>query len=339
MEHIDKLATKLVKYEDYYNKLKDQSSEFRNYRDLWKKASNFEVETKFPIQIELELSNACNYRCGFCPYAFKKEDMPKGFDLPKNEKIMDFDLIKKVIDEGSKNGLMALELGYNTEPLIYKKLFNVISYARQKSILDIRMSSNGRNLNGVVAKKLIEAGLTHLNVSIDAFSKATYKKVRASIYYEEVVQNVLNFIKIRDKLNLRLPSVRVSFVETSENTHEVSDFVKFWEKEVDLIAVQSLVSYSNTPDHLKKKTSKNQDVIYNCHQPWTRVAIKSNGDIKPCCSINGMAFKSINVKDISVEEYWNSIPSKNLRKNLKSNNGHKNLICKNCIENIDEKNN
>ena len=24
MEHIDKLATKLVKYEDYYNKLKDQ---------------------------------------------------------------------------------------------------------------------------------------------------------------------------------------------------------------------------------------------------------------------------------------------------------------------------
>ena len=150
---------------------------------------------------------------------------------------------------------------------------------------------------------------------------------------------MLNFIKIRDKLNLRLPSVRVSFVETSENTHEVSDFVKFWEKEVDLIAVQSLVSYSNTPDHLKKKTSKNQDVIYNCHQPWTRVAIKSNGDIKPCCSINGMAFKSINVKDISVEEYWNSIPSKNLRKILKSNNGHKNLICKNCIENIDEKNN
>ena len=100
---------------------------------LWEKASNFEIETDFPLQIEFELHNACNYRCSFCPYSFEKKDMPKNFDLPVKEKILDFELYKKIIDEGSKNGLKAIELGYNTEPLLYKNLIKAIEYTKQKN--------------------------------------------------------------------------------------------------------------------------------------------------------------------------------------------------------------
>ena len=72
IEHVDKLNSKLINYDKYYNRVKEQKN-FANYRDLWKKASNFEVETNFPLQIEFELHNACNYRCSFCPYSFEKK--------------------------------------------------------------------------------------------------------------------------------------------------------------------------------------------------------------------------------------------------------------------------
>ena len=49
-----------------------------------------------------------------------KKGYAKNFDLPVKEKILDFELYKKIIDEGSKNGLKAIELGYNIEPLLIK---------------------------------------------------------------------------------------------------------------------------------------------------------------------------------------------------------------------------
>ena len=335
-KHIDHFNTKILNYDNYYTKLKNESDKFLEYRDQWDKASNFEVETSFPTQIEFELSNACNYRCVFCPYSFKKPDMPKNFDLPRHEKILNFELFKKIIDEGSKNKLMAIELGYNTEPLLYKKLINAINYAKEKGIVDIRMTSNGSKLNKNISKKLIEGGLTHIGVSLDAFSKEIYKVMRASKLYDQVKQNILDFIEIRKQLKKNVPTVRVSFLETEQNKHELKDFVNFWESKVDYVTIQSLIKYDNTPKKLLSE-SKNKKIEYTCHQPWQRLIIRSNGDIKPCCAIPGMAFNYPNANKISINEFWNGKIMKNMRKDLKVGEGYKNKICKSCIESVANK--
>ena len=57
--------------------------------------------------------------------------MPINFDLPVKEKVLSYDLYKRAIDEGSENGLQAIELGYNTEPLLYK-LIPAIQYAKKR---------------------------------------------------------------------------------------------------------------------------------------------------------------------------------------------------------------
>ena len=337
IEHVDKLNSMFINYDKYYNRVKEQKN-FANYRDLWKKASNFEVETNFPLQIEFELHNACNYRCSFCPYSFEKKKMPVNFDLPVKEKILDYELYKNVINEGSKFGLKAIELGYNTEPLLYKKLIQAIKFAKEKKIVDIRITSNGSKLTKEISEQIISAGLTHLSVSLDAFSKETYLKMRSSKLYQEVVDNLLNFLEIRNKKKLSLPTVRVSFLETEENKHEKNDFISFWKDKVDLMSIQSLIKYEATPDKLISN-KKTEDVEYTCHQPWTRLVIRSNGDIKPCCTIPGMEFNLKNSKNIKIKDFWNGSFMKNLRKDLKHGEGYKNKICKSCIENVENKNN
>ena len=335
-KHIDHLNSQLLNFNKYYNRIKDQK-DFFQYRELWEKASNFEIETDFPLQIEFELSNTCNYRCIFCPYSFEKEKMPTNFDLPKEQKILDYELYKKIIDEGSKNGLKAIELGFNTEPLTYKKIINAIKYAKEKNIIDIRITSNGSKLTQDMSAQLIDAGLTHLSISIDAFSKETYLKVRASKLYENVLKNLLGFIEIRNNRKSALPTVRVSFVETEENKHEKKDFISFWEDKVDLLSIQSLMKFDATPEDLKSK-EKLDKIEYNCHQPWTRIVVRSSGDIIPCCTVPGMEFKLKNSKDATIKEVWQSPFLKNLRNDLKNGEGYKNKICKSCIENVENKN-
>jgi radical SAM protein with 4Fe4S-binding SPASM domain len=305
---------------------------------LWDKASNFEIETNYPLQIEFELVNACNYKCIFCPYSFEEADMPKNFNLPKKEKIFDFQLFKKIIDEGSVSGLKSIELGYNTEPFLYKNLILAIEYAKSKGILDIRLSTNGSKLTRKASVAVIKAGLTNLNISLDAFSKETYQIMRQSNEYENVKKNILELLEVKKELNVIFPAVRISFVETEKNHHEKKDFIEFWKNKVDYISVQSLIKYKNTITDLSlKKIVK--EINYNCHQPWTRVSIKSNGDIKPCCSVPGMEFNLPNANNISIKEFWNNTFSKKLRQDLKSGLGYKNQICKSCIESVNNKNN
>jgi len=341
--HVDHLNSEILNYNKYYDRVKNEK-EFLHYRELWEKASNFEIETNFPLQIEFELSNACNYRCTFCPFSFEKEKLPINFDLPKEDKILDFELYKKIIDEGSENGLKAIELGFNTEPLIYKNIIPAVKYAREKNIIDIRITSNGSKLTSETSEQLIDAGLTHLSVSLDAFSKETYLKVRSSKFYEKVVKNLLDFIEIRNNRKKALPTIRVSFLETEENKHEKQDFIDFWQDKVDLLSMQSLLKYEGTPENLKsKKSLKSNDtskkIEYNCHQPWTRIVVRSSGDIIPCCTVPGMEFKLKNSKEATLKEVWNSSYLKNLRKDLKNGEGYKNKICKSCIENVENKNN
>ncbi len=338
IEHTDKLNSNLINYEKYYNRVEAEKN-FSDYRYLWEKASNFEIETDFPLQIEFELHNACNYRCSFCPYSFEKKDMPKNFDLPVKEKILDYELYKKVIDEGSLNGLKAIELGYNTEPLLYKNLIKAIEYAKNKGVVDIRITSNASKLNKDVSKKLIDAGLTHLSVSLDAYSEDIYLKMRSSKFYNQVKQNLEDFIAIRNQSDSKLPTIRVSFVETELNRHQKDDFINYWKDKVDLLSLQSLIKYDNTPKDLMSIKKNEAKIEYNCHQPWTRIVLRSNGDIKPCCTIPGMEFNLQNAKNISIKDFWNNKFMKNLRNDLKTGQGYKNKICKNCIESIDNKNN
>ena len=147
-----------------------------------------------------------------------------------------------------------------------------------------------------------------------------------------------DFINIRNEMGLNLPTVRVSFLETADNKHEMKDFINFWENKVDYVTIQQLIQYEKTPEQLKSNNNKDE-IVYNCHQPWQRVTIRSNGDIKPCCAVPGMAFNYPNVNDISIYNFWNGKIMKKLRNQLKDGEGYKNEICKACIESVSNKNN
>lgn len=327
---------------------------FDEYRNLWKQTYDLKNVPSYPIQLDFELNYSCNFRCPMCTWSAESTEGTG------KETWFDFDVYKEVIDDGVAKGLKVVRLNYINEPLIRADLFKFITYARQAGILDVYFSTNGSLLTPKISKKLIESGLTRLQVSLDAASEETYKHIRISNYtLEKIVKNIETFKDIRDnEYKSELPTLRVNFVKTETNRHEFNQFVDFWRERSDAIGVQDLVNIMKPTIN----NSKSGHSDFKCTQPFKHLVIRYNGHILPCCTFFGaelpiarlktnknvefsrkknLALESSPLKEAkdeasllirTIEDAWNSAEINFLRQIHKKGEYWKHPVCKKCVE-------
>ncbi len=303
------------------------------YRQKWTNVIQSNEEISFPLHIDLELFNSCNYRCSFCPYSLPAGERPKGFNV-SGSKALKTELIEKVLKEANGR-LCAVELGYNTEPLLHKNIIDIIKLCRQYNVLDIRMGTNGSLLGNVDSLELINSGLTQLQVSIDAVDDESYKNARNSTKYLKVTNSLKEFIESRDKQGSLLPRIRVTYVMTSENKENVDLFKEQWANLADIIGIQDLIVYSGSKLDLKQDNLKARilEDIPGCYMPKVRLSIRSDGAVHPCCTVPGMKLKIGDINQQTIESIWNSPAMKKIRQSHKDGSWKKNKICSDCLIN------
>ncbi|WP_066389220.1 radical SAM/SPASM domain-containing protein [Helicobacter himalayensis] len=305
---------------------------WHSYRDTYSQASHLQTITQYPLQIDFELNATCNLKCPMCPLSVEVNSEKKSLLFP-------FELFCKIIDDGVSKGLRAIKLNYLNEPLLRKDLEKFIQYAKKKGVLDIYFSTNGLLLDSFRAQSLIEAGLDRIQVSIDAFSKEVYDKVRPGGNYKKVVENVLNLVKLKQEMGGGyLPLVRVNFVRTELNEHQLEDFINFWEEKVDMIGSQEMVKPPKSSKDLGSKTTAKKEG-FSCSFPYKQLVITAEGNVLPCCTFWGESMVLGNIftqyeetGSVSMQNFWNSEQMCQLRDLHKKGEYRKNPICKKCIE-------
>jgi len=104
---------------------------------------------KFPPHLDIETTAACNLRCPMCPSRYIGDDEYKNYGR------MDFDLFKRIVDEGAENGLYSIRLSWRGEVFTHPKLFDMIHYAKVvKKIPQVSFLTNGLMLKSAKAKKI-----------------------------------------------------------------------------------------------------------------------------------------------------------------------------------------
>ena len=290
------------------------AQKYDEYRTQWAKATALEEVYDFPIQIDFELNYSCNFTCPMCTWNAESTEN-------KGQKTwFDFEVFKEVIDEGVSKGLKSIRLNYINEPLIRKDIVKFIEYARNAGILDIYFSTNGSLLTDDVSKHLIKSGLFRLQVSLDAFTKETYEKIRTGGNFDEVIKRVLRFIEIRNELGEALPTLRVNFVKNETNQHELDDFVKFWEDKADSIGIQDLVGMMNGYGKLSDEELKEKELSsdFKCAQPFQHLTLRYDGSLLPCCTFFGAEIPISQLKTKTGAEFSNVDNIGLLDKSLKS---------------------
>ncbi len=304
--------------------------EFVKYRQRLESAVSFKEEPQFPIHIDFETIVGCNLRCVMCTHAHR--------DLfPSRKRYLDFDLFKRLIDEGSLYNLPSIGLDQEGEPLLVDNLLDYISYAKQKGVLDIMINTNATLLDRSKTEALLHSGLTRIHFSLDAISEDTYNQIRIGSDFKKVMENIIYFCKRKKELQKELPITRVSFVKMKNNEHELEDFVEFWTPHVDAIAIQE---YNNPfPDYFGLRDlyagSKIVNPEFRCTQPWFRVVVLSDGTVLPCCLLGSSLKMALgNANDSTIYDLWNSSEMRRLRRLHSEGKYHTHKICNECALNF-----
>ncbi len=256
---------------------------YHEYRRKWVENPKNNVVEDFPLNLDLEVTSYCNLRCPMCYRTIADLDASQDPSLG----YMDWELYKKCIDEGADYGLYAVKLNYRGEPLLHPQLPEMIAYAKAKGVVDVQFNTNGVLLKGDLARRILDAGVDRVIISFDSIRKERYESIRVGARFEEVVRNVEEFVKLRDKSGRKTPCIRVSMVKMKENLEEVEEFRRFWEERgVDIVSYVNYVNYMGKDPEAEQRyvgrpVRMRDDFV--CAQLWQRLFVWCDGRVTPCC--------------------------------------------------------
>ncbi len=292
-----------------------KGDKYREYRRRFRESGKGALTLDYPLEISIEPIDYCNYGCPYCPRTL---DSGSGARFPMETFRR---LIDDFIDRTDGVGALCLDRG---EPLLDKRLEEMIAYASGKGVMDIIMATNAVFMTRERSRRLIEAGVTKLFVSIDAATQETYTKTRGGDL-AQVERNLNDFLEAREELNSVLPLVRASFVVCDLNEHEIGMFEEKWASKVDFVEFQKIVDHSFIDD-LKDY----DDEPFWCPYPFQSLAFSASGDIRACCSFyNKHLILGDTANGDTIESAFRSPTMEQLRASFRAKSGF-HIACKNC---------
>lgn len=168
----------------------------------------------------------CELRCKVCPYlglngAYKSNYFKKKYGEGKR---IDVDILKKFIDE-IQNYLPKIITLSGGEPLTYDGWVEIAKYAKSKNIR-VSLSTNGIYI-GKYIKEIISY-VDSININLGG-TPDILPQVRCADYgFNEVVTNVIKLNKIKERLNINNPKIKITYVISDISYHRIKEFYEYF---------------------------------------------------------------------------------------------------------------
>ena len=291
--------------------------EYEEYREKWENYPKNFIQESVPIHLDIELTTYCNLKCPFCPLTQNKIIKPQNMSIK---------MVKRIIDEFSLKGGCSIKFVYLGEPLLYPHLGEVIKYAKDKEILDTIISTNGNLLNEKNIIELIQSGLDKIIFSVDSIHPRTYRDIRVNGSLSKVLSSLILFQYLRNKLKSKTPEIQIQAIPLQQNQMEIilKYYHEFYEDFVDKIRISPYcLDYQNKREIGVKPN-------FYCPSPFRRMTIRVNGDISVCCGSRIDSKILGNINEYTLEEIWNGLKFKYIRKMMTERKSHLIECCKYC---------
>lgn len=281
-----------------------------------------EREKNFPAMVVMEITNVCNLECVHCPYVFisKRKDYK-----PKH---MSWELYEKVVEEVSGYKDVLFRFICDGEPLMHPRFLDMIRLAKGKGIFPVNFVTNGTLLNEEMSENVLDADIDIVEISLDAFSRSTYDKIRRKSDFGLVTSNVHRFIEMRNRKQSRT-KIFVSIIDQKEAEGELAQFVDYWKVRVDKVLTRVYTSIGGLVDEKKLKISCNGD-RWPCPQLWRRMFINVDGFAEFCVEDWNDETIIGDVKNKTIKEIWSSPEYEKIRGSHLSGNFHDVAYCGRC---------
>ena len=261
---------------------------FRTFPKLQKVAN-------FPPYLLIEPTSICNLRCVMCfqiDETFTRDKSMMG--------LMSWELFTSVVDQAAENGCDAITMASRGEPTLHKRFGEMLHYIRKKGFLDTKINTNATLLNETLIRDILGSEVANVTFSVDAITAESYEKIRVRGKFDQVLDNIKLFNKIRaedfpnSKTTTRISGVAV---DPDQNPEEME---QFWSDLVDeVVIVPSLPRWDsyNNPRFMRNEA---------CEILYSRMYVWWDGTCNPC----DFDYKSLltvgNANTQSLVDIWKS---------------------------------
>jgi len=166
---------------------------------------------KFPY-IRLSITDVCNFKCTYC--------LPQGYKKNPGDirSFMSAEEISRLAKALSELGVRKIRLT-GGEPTVRKDFFDILKDMKQNSnIPKVTMTTNGYQLNKI-AKKLHEAGLDGINISIDSLNREIFKNLTGHDRLPEILEGIKTLHELGFK-NIKVNAVLLKGINDTEKDFE-----------------------------------------------------------------------------------------------------------------------
>lgn len=234
------------------------------------------VRFGMPLSASIEPANYCNLRCAQCPTGLGL--------ISKKASLLSLDNFKKTIDALTPE-LIYLNLYFQGEPTLNKDLPEMVRYATENGIKS-SVSTNGHFLDADTCKRLSDARLSHLIVSLDGADEESYVKYRRGGDFNKVIDGIANAVK--SGLKVELQCLLLSSTENQrDEIKALGDKLGVWKttfKTAQFYNSDSLMPADEKNSRYKKGSLTIKRKLHNrCWRVISGIVITTDGEVLPCC--------------------------------------------------------
>ena len=243
-----------------------------------------------PTFVRAVVGNTCNLKCVMCPYHSPTIKPTHKTDFFQGNYPMSWEMMESFARDCGRFGT-SVSVGSVEEPLLHPKIVDFVRICREEGVPRVHITTNGQLLNEARSRELLEAGLTSIDVSLDATDAETYRLIRGSDF-ERVKTNISNFLNLRDRWQIPC-HFRTSFIRNSGVPPEAEDqFKQEWLGKVDSVFLLNVAKYEETNMRIQGTNERARMLVksylkqaggrWPCAFPFTEMIVLPDGRVYYC---------------------------------------------------------
>lgn len=281
---------------------------------------------RFPPIIIIAVTNVCDMACIHCAHPVVKKTQGYRATYMKPE------IHTRFVEETKefKDHLWVVRYAADGESLLHPKFLDFVEETKAAGIGPVDLTTNAMSLTDDKIRRLLLAPIDVIDVSLDAFSREAYEKIRKRGKFDEVTANLKRLVEMRNQLGSPT-RIMTSIIAQKEALDEVEAFRNFWGQYVDEVLVRGLNTDLGIVNVSETYFDENLE-RWPCPQFWKRVTINHHGDIRFCVEDWFNTGVVANIRDTSIQEVWQGALYERFRELHRTGRWGEMKMCANCMD-------
>ena len=277
----------------------------------------------FPPIIIVAVTNVCDLECIHCAHPIIKQD--EGY----RPRFMAPEIHTRLVEQVAefRDQLWVFRYAADGESLLHPLFVDFVEEAKRAGIGPIDLTTNAMTLSEEKMRRLLLAPIDVIDVSLDAYTRETFEKIRLKGDFDRVVGNLRRLVTMRDELAAPT-KILTSIIRQKEALEEVEAFCEFWGQYVDEVLVRGLntdLGIVNVSETYFREIER-----WPCPQFWKRVTVNELGDVRFCVEDWRNTGLVGNLMETPILEMWTGDLYQKFRELHLSGRWGEMRLCRNC---------